>query len=153
MIRRPPRSTLFPYTTLFRSLSAAREVLAQHGYERTTVSSIASKANVAQGTFYLYFPSKEALPGALAEQVSQALADATDRSTADPTALEEGVEALVGATFEVAESYKDVLPIANRGIELATDWDEWCSITAAWREALERFLRRYQERGLVEASL
>src|SRR5689334_24015327 len=24
MIRRPPRSTLFPYTTLFRSLSAAR---------------------------------------------------------------------------------------------------------------------------------
>src|SRR5256886_16879586 len=26
MIRRPPRSTLFPYTTLFRSLSAARTV-------------------------------------------------------------------------------------------------------------------------------
>ena len=27
MIRRPPRSTLFPYTTLFRSLSPASEVL------------------------------------------------------------------------------------------------------------------------------
>src|SRR2546430_3476131 len=26
MIRRPPRSTLFPYTTLFRSLQAARVV-------------------------------------------------------------------------------------------------------------------------------
>src|SRR2546430_9924415 len=26
MIRRPPRSTLFPYTTLFRSLSGLREV-------------------------------------------------------------------------------------------------------------------------------
>src|SRR3712207_7937467 len=26
MIRRPPRSTLFPYTTLFRSPSSAREV-------------------------------------------------------------------------------------------------------------------------------
>src|SRR5437764_5240350 len=26
MIRRPPRSTLFPYTTLFRSLQLAREV-------------------------------------------------------------------------------------------------------------------------------
>src|SRR5439155_22876991 len=25
MIRRPPRSTLFPYTTLFRSISAAKE--------------------------------------------------------------------------------------------------------------------------------
>src|SRR5258705_9035279 len=32
MIRRPPRSTLFPYTTLFRSrLDAAGEVAAAHG--------------------------------------------------------------------------------------------------------------------------
>src|SRR2546430_9706111 len=27
MIRRPPRSTLFPYTTLFRSIALARDVL------------------------------------------------------------------------------------------------------------------------------
>src|SRR3989442_11086874 len=33
MIRRPPRSTLFPYTTLFRSLGALRRVL-DHGAER-----------------------------------------------------------------------------------------------------------------------
>src|SRR3712207_7859209 len=30
MIRRPPRSTLFPYTTLFRSLRAARDRLDEH---------------------------------------------------------------------------------------------------------------------------
>src|SRR5574341_2071264 len=30
MIRRPPRSTLFPYTTLFRSAAAAVVVLGQH---------------------------------------------------------------------------------------------------------------------------
>src|SRR5256885_13269922 len=29
MIRRPPRSTLFPYTTLFRSLLAGRDDLAE----------------------------------------------------------------------------------------------------------------------------
>src|SRR5258705_4463372 len=29
MIRRPPRSTLFPYTTLFRSISAAGEKLVE----------------------------------------------------------------------------------------------------------------------------
>src|SRR3712207_7376732 len=27
MIRRPPRSTLFPYTTLFRSVAATKEIL------------------------------------------------------------------------------------------------------------------------------
>src|SRR2546422_6817882 len=31
MIRRPPRSTLFPYTTLFRSVVAARLGLDAHG--------------------------------------------------------------------------------------------------------------------------
>src|SRR2546425_12986301 len=31
MIRRPPRSTLFPYTTLFRSRLARRLALEQHG--------------------------------------------------------------------------------------------------------------------------
>src|SRR3989449_4346895 len=29
MIRRPPRSTLFPYTTLFRSLDALRQAILQ----------------------------------------------------------------------------------------------------------------------------
>src|SRR3712207_8631743 len=34
MIRRPPRSTLFPYTTLFRShVSGARRLAAAHGAE------------------------------------------------------------------------------------------------------------------------
>src|ERR1039457_4061113 len=31
MIRRPPRSTLFPYTTLFRSMYMRREVLDRRG--------------------------------------------------------------------------------------------------------------------------
>src|SRR5690348_18122282 len=33
MIRRPPRSTLFPYTTLFRSLGAGQSLALQRGDE------------------------------------------------------------------------------------------------------------------------
>src|SRR3712207_7632768 len=38
MIRRPPRSTLFPYTTLFRSRTAARG--AHRGLEREHVARV-----------------------------------------------------------------------------------------------------------------
>src|SRR2546422_2578374 len=38
MIRRPPRSTLFPYTTLFRSIAVT--VLAAGGWERQLVSHL-----------------------------------------------------------------------------------------------------------------
>src|SRR2546430_11342669 len=46
MIRRPPRSTLFPYTTLFRSLRDVRGLLPRllrcAGSRRLTVTSAAS---------------------------------------------------------------------------------------------------------------
>src|SRR5258708_12499437 len=45
MIRRPPRSTLFPYTTLFRSLSATSRVmqigLSSNKYSQTDLAMIA----------------------------------------------------------------------------------------------------------------
>src|SRR5207237_6474939 len=37
MLRRPPRSTLFPYTTLFRSLAEAEEILHRHKVEKLPV--------------------------------------------------------------------------------------------------------------------
>src|SRR5690242_21431470 len=40
MIRRPPRSTLFPYTTLFRSV----EILKQRGYPEWVTRAILSHA-------------------------------------------------------------------------------------------------------------
>ena len=134
-------------------LAAAREVLAEHGYERTTVSSIATRANVAQGTFYLYFPSKEALPGALALELSRALGAATARVNDEQLPLQQAIESLQQAVHDAATDFADVLPIANRGYELAEQFDEWLALTEPWRMQLEAFLRRLQERGEVEPSL
>src|SRR5256885_8971227 len=39
MIRRPPRSTLFPYTTLFRSTHGAKKSLYKRKHEYNRVSS------------------------------------------------------------------------------------------------------------------
>src|SRR2546427_4088792 len=48
MIRRPPRSTLFPYTTLFRSF-AAGEVLVEEGGEFASGAGIVSAIEVDAG--------------------------------------------------------------------------------------------------------
>lgn len=133
-------------------LTAAREVLAQNGYERTTVSSIATRANVAQGTFYLYFPSKEALPGALAEQMSAAMGDVA-LTASDAASFAAGIDALVSGSLAAAERFSDVLMITNRGIELCDDFAGWLDVTAAWREGIERFLTRFQQSGEIEAGV
>jgi AcrR family transcriptional regulator len=46
---------------------AAIQVFARQGYHATKVSQIVAQAGVAQGTFYLYFPSKQALFGEILE--------------------------------------------------------------------------------------
>ena len=42
-------------------LEVARRRFLEVGYAQTSVSAIVKEAGVAQGTFYLYFPSKEAV--------------------------------------------------------------------------------------------
>ena len=46
---------------------AALAVFKKKGLEQTKVSDIVKQAGVAQGTFYLYFPSKLAVMPALAQ--------------------------------------------------------------------------------------
>src|SRR5690606_41242713 len=46
MIRRPPRSTLFPYTTLFRSVNAGAIVVNAAGYDNVMLEISGTSANV-----------------------------------------------------------------------------------------------------------
>lgn len=48
-------------------LAAAREVFAELGYEATTVRDIIRRTSLASGTFYNYFPTKEAVFRAVVE--------------------------------------------------------------------------------------
>lgn len=49
-------------------LDAALRAFATHGYEGASVRDIAAEANMAPGLLYHYFPSKEAVLGALFER-------------------------------------------------------------------------------------
>lgn len=70
-------------------LRAALDLFREKGYSATTVEEITARADVAKGTFFNYFPSKEALLGELAvwriEQLRAAL-DVTAGAPASPVA-------------------------------------------------------------------
>src|SRR5439155_23173955 len=50
MIRRPPRSTLFPYTTLFRSLKAAKP---EHNFLGQTITLVAAVERIREPAIVL----------------------------------------------------------------------------------------------------
>src|SRR2546429_1706357 len=69
MIRRPPRSTLFPYTTLFRSNQAARAFrgFQEPGMEPQLLQAVsASQARDSRADYYDFF---------FESQVEQSLSD------------------------------------------------------------------------------
>ena len=60
-------------------LQAAAEVFAERGYEAATMAEIASRAGAAIGSLYRFFPSKEAVAGALVARYREQLNETFER--------------------------------------------------------------------------
>jgi len=65
-------------------VTAAAAVFAQRGLAATTVSDIVKSAGVAQGTFYLYFHSKDEAVLAVAEHFGDVMIESIERAVAAP---------------------------------------------------------------------
>jgi AcrR family transcriptional regulator len=72
-------------------LAAAREVFADMGYGAATVRDIVRGTDLAAGTFYNYFPDKEAVFRALMEESAERVRERTRAGRAGATSLEEFV--------------------------------------------------------------
>jgi AcrR family transcriptional regulator len=82
-------------------LNAARSIFLKHGYAAAKMSDIASEANVAHGTLYLYYKNKEELGSAIGEEVYLRLITELSsmvRKIEDP----DGIIGLVDWVLEVA---------------------------------------------------
>src|SRR5574340_1762086 len=70
MIRRPPRSTLFPYTTLFRSLEAQLRGQAAVGEKLATAGRLLNEGHIAeaeQAVFQVAHPASALLLNTLGQ--------------------------------------------------------------------------------------
>jgi AcrR family transcriptional regulator len=134
-------------------LTAARAVFARKGYDEATVSEIVGRAGVAQGTFYLYFPGKEALAGAFAEILSERFAEVATEKTARSRSFDSALVRTFEAAYVVADEHRDVFLIANRGLELVDSLDEWMTRTAPARDWLEAFIAEWQSQGAIDARV
>jgi AcrR family transcriptional regulator len=90
-----------------RILQTARHLFADKGFDATTTRDIALAADIATGTLFNYFPTKEAVLACLA---SEALADA-DAKLNDAATLEEAIFAFVAAGLRKLKPFRKHLPV------------------------------------------
>ena len=98
-------------------LSAARKVLAERGYDKTTVSDIVKEAGVAQGTFYLYFPSKKEAVIELARQIMDQLSLRMKAAFKPDMNFEARLRLFVRTGFQVARENPDLCRLLHVGAE------------------------------------
>jgi AcrR family transcriptional regulator len=151
---RAPRLALRKLATRERIVAQAFELFARQGFEATTVDSIVIRSKVAKGTFFNYFPRKEALLEHLFERrLRAAVANATD---------------LIGIGIPVRDKLLDLYAEAASGHE--EDAPLTRSLLAAeaaralgpsgeaeyarqWRALVYELVRQGQRSGEIRAAL
>ncbi len=98
-------------------LRAARKVFRAKGYDGATVSEIVREAGVAQGTFYLYFPSKRDAAVSLRDGLMETMAQAVATAVEPRASFGDRLETLIAVTFRVARQNADLLGLAFIGAD------------------------------------
>jgi AcrR family transcriptional regulator len=92
-------------------LAAAMKVFWKRGYSRTTMPQIAEAAELAPGTLYLYFPSKDALYTELLLEGYQRLLERLAARVARGGDLRHQVMGLIDVFFDFAREYPEYYDI------------------------------------------
>lgn len=134
--------------TLDRILRVAEDLFSEKGYYNTKITEIVEKANVASGTFYIYFPDKKTIFRYLMTELNHALRKEIVEATVNCKTRFEEEE--VG--FRTFFSYVNKHPGLFRIV-----WDAQFVIEDAFKEYYESFARHYltgiqaaQKRGEVK---
>lgn len=95
-------------------LKAARIVFAELGYDATTVRDIIRRTDLASGTFYNYFKSKEEIHDALVRQTVLDFSEVFRRRKREDMSLEAYLTCAFGAYFEfLAQQHEEVLKLSD----------------------------------------
>jgi len=140
-----------------RILKVSLKQFAQQGFEQTTTRDIARDANIAVGTLFNYFPTKESIVENL---VNEGCIRAAERFAAelerngqeDPSTLEEELFAHVAAVLRELKPYRKYLPavLETSLSPLATDRaGDHTSLRAAHLEIVSEMLLRHASQDAI----
>jgi TetR/AcrR family transcriptional regulator, cholesterol catabolism regulator len=139
---------------LKRIREAALALFREKGYEETTVEEIAERADVAKGTFFNYFPRKDALLEALAEDIVVELFEELGPDEGWSGTARDQVLRLflrIGDLVATDPELSKVMIIENmRNFWLRTEADP---LEAEFNQLVRRVLARGRERGELGAGV
>lgn len=136
-----------------RIVSAAIEVFSEQGIEKTKISDIVKRAGIAQGTFYLYFPSKLSLMPAIAEVMVEKTMEIVQAKVSKTAAFPVRLDQLVDAIFEVSEEYHEMQALIYSGLASTEHLKKWETVYAPFYEWISESLEQAIEDEVIRDSV
>lgn len=134
-------------------VQAAVQVFREKGIEKTKISDIVKVAGVAQGTFYLYFPSKLALMPAIAEVMVEKTMDIVKETVKEEVSFVTKLEQLVEAIFLVARDYNEIQALIYSGLASTEHLKEWETVYAPFYKWISDLLAEAKAEGVIRSTL
>lgn len=133
-------------------VQAAVQVFREKGIDKTTISDIVKVAGIAQGTFYLYFPSKLALMPAIAEVMVEKTMHVVKETVKDEASFVTKLEQLVEAIFLVTRDYNEIQALIYSGLASTEHLKEWETVYAPFYKWISDLLAEAKLEGIVRST-
>lgn len=128
--------------TKTKLVHAAMAVFKKQGLEKAKVSDIVKEAGLAQGTFYLYFPSKLAVMPAIAQDMVAKM-EKEIKHTVNPQApVRQQLNQIVEAVFNAVGKYRDILAFLYTGLTQSQQITKWEMLYSPIYEWMKNFLNQ-----------
>lgn len=131
-------------------LRAAREVFGEMGYGAASVRDVIRRTDLAAGTFYNYYPDKEAVFRALLDELAIEVGSLTARARASATTIDEFVEEGFRAFFVFLAEDPPTTELLRRNAGAVRSMFDGEAIDGVLRE-LRADLQRGIDAGLIPA--
>ncbi|TCK92708.1 TetR family transcriptional regulator [Natranaerovirga hydrolytica] len=132
-------------------IMAAVDVIQEKGFEKTSISEIAKRADVAKGTFYIYFESKNHLTISIAQMI---LDDQLNRLKRTPSQTLQSVEGLIHTlievTYTITKAYKELINFCYAKLAYYESLDQWEKIYEPYYLWLEDKLSYLRDVGALQ---
>lgn len=132
---------------------AAIQEFREKGIEKTTVSHIVKAAGIAQGTFYLYFPSKLALMPVIAEEMVEKTLEIVKETVQEQVSFQKKMEQLVDAIFLVARDFNEIQALIYAGLASTEHLKEWEMVYAPFYEWISQLLKEAEKEKIIRSTM
>lgn len=132
---------------------SAIKVFQEKGVEHATVSDIVKGAGIAQGTFYLYFPSKLAVMPSIAEVMVEEILEKFNSNVDLTKDFHKQLHQFIEMIFDLTEEYRDIFALIYAGMASSDYLDSWEEIYENYYIAVAKLLKNAQDNQVIRQSI